>query len=71
MMSRTGVTALETALLRAIQMPSGMPITMQITTASSVMMSVSMLSDHRSTTPKNSSVSGDQDRRAQPGERRR
>ena len=46
----------DTRFLRAIQMPSGMPITMQITTASSVMMSVSMLSDHRSTTPKNSSV---------------
>ncbi len=56
MMSRTGVTEFDTAFLRAIQMPSGMPTTMQITTASSVMMSVSMLSDHRSTTPKNRKV---------------
>ena len=46
----------DTRLLRAIQMPSGMPTTMQITTASIVMMSVSMLSDQRSTTPKNSRV---------------
>ena len=50
------MTVFDTALLRAIQMPSGMPTTMQATTASSVMMSVSMLSDHRSTTPKNSNV---------------
>ncbi len=63
------MTLAETALLRAIQMPIGMPTMMHARTASNVMMSVSMLSDHRSTMPKNSIVRDDQDRPAQPGER--
>ena len=48
------MTPLDTALLLAIQMPTGGPMTMQMTTDSSVMMSVSMLSDHSPTTPKES-----------------
>ena len=46
----------DTALLRAIQMPTGMPNRMHATTDSMVMISVSMLSDHRSKTPKMSIV---------------
>ena len=51
MMSRIGVTNVDAARLRAIQMPVGRPITMQISTESPVMISVSMLSDHRSRMP--------------------
>ena len=42
----------DTALLRAIRIPIGSPITMQKITASNVMISVSMLSSHSPKTPK-------------------
>ena len=48
------MTPAETPLLRAIQMPTGRPMMMQMNTESPVMMSVSMLSDHSPTTPKKS-----------------
>ena len=44
----------EATLLRAIRIPAGTPMTMQKTTDSRVMISVSMLSGHRPTTPKES-----------------
>ncbi len=43
-MSRIGVSTLVATLLLAIQIPTGMPITTQIATATKVMISVSMLS---------------------------
>ncbi len=43
-MSRIGVIAEVTHLLRAIQMPIGMPMSAQKTTATKVTISVSMLS---------------------------
>ena len=53
-MSSTGVTIVDTVLLRAIQMPIGMPIAMQKSTDRIVMISRSWLSSHRPNVPKSS-----------------
>ena len=54
MMSSTGVTTVDTVLLRAIRMPVGRPSTKQTTTERMVTSSRSMLSDQRPKMPKNS-----------------
>ena len=52
--SSAGVTAVDTPLLRAIQIPIGSPIRRQRPTDTPVMISVSMLSDQRPRTPNES-----------------